>query len=1145
MMHLKRASAGSGKTYALAKTFIRLLISYKKDERRVLRPAPEIREVLPSIMAVTFTNKATDEMKQRIVSNLSALARADKISDPEKLNDVDYLNDFMKEFNAEKDAIAEVARAALRALLLHYSDFKVSTIDSFFQGILHTFAYESDLEDAFNVEIDSDYISTMGLNAVLDTIASAKADGKTDPLGWFREIMDDKTGSSSWNIFQRSWGKNSGYSDIVKWAGELDKESFKTIRKSIEDYFDNLEVPFTTIVRDFEKANLSHWEEMHKKRQEIALELEDAYMALGYSPADGANSVGSLIEKLKKNLNYQDLCFNKKSVKIPPEKPGAAFKSGVQTTKIIKGNTRNLDGFPKDDPRIMEIDALYRDLYSFNKQFSLEEKKIKTYFLYRKMLPFFVIILEVARRKKEYLEDTNSLAISETNTVLQKIIGGSDTPFIYERMGSILNHYLIDEFQDTSRMQWENFLPLLNDSDSRGKDNLIIGDAKQSIYRFRNADYRLIQNDVPRAFPLLVPSAEDREKSREEENTNYRSHKKIVGFNNFLFNEIASRESVDGISITPEIRDIYKDCVQHFPSKKKSDLGYVELDLYQPLSSEDKENDDAEGFLSLAEPGLKSLPAKIKEIVSRGYSYDDIGILVRTNSQGNAVVQVISDYNALHPDDQIPMVSEESLLVKRAASIGIVIHALRKIVGRDDDKRVRKEKKWKDPVDRDELFAVLHDMKAMVLPAITESLLEKFVPEALRNKEAPFIAAFQDAVLDYTAVNPGDIGSFLRWWDRKADSLAITNPEEAEGVRIVTVHKSKGLEYKCVILPYADFHFTPSRVDKEWVWISPDESLLKAETLPPYIPLSTGKSLRESLHAAGDSEFNQALVLDALNAMYVAFTRARNELYVYAPLAASGRPGRILKEIFDKPDIDTSVPDLLTEAPVVEEDDNGNILITYGLPLSKEEVEEEIRKKKEKEEKSRDIPAPKVMTLERYIVSPDRNHLVFSDGETSPMELADEMDQEADSEENDPRSEGNLKHRILEEVIVEADLPKAVKKMRVKGLITRKEGDVWGELLKDALAEVRDYGWFDPENKVYNERSIIQYREKTQRPDRLIVRPDGTAVIIDYKFGKPKSEYREQVGRYLKSALGSGLFRSVKAYLWYVGEKVEEVTVMK
>ena len=1139
MLHLKRASAGSGKTYQLAKIYIKLLLSHKEPgKRRTLRAPGEIPEALKGIMAVTFTVKATAEMKQRIVEKLAALAAADEAT-PAQYSGIHYLEEFMDEFRVSANEIALLAREALRNLLLHYSDFRVQTIDSFFQSILHTFAYEASLDENFNMELDTDYVAAVGFDAALDAISATKKQPSQnrETLHWLSAMMKKEQNSNRWNVFARGENKNSLYSRLIRETKNLEKEEFQQKREQLDDYFSHLDRPFSEMVAEVDEANLAPWKVLHEERKLAAEALRQELGRAGLDIEEVGNRYPSRVKASLEEFDEEKV-LPKKTAKIKSPlkdlkyEPGESLKSGSKNAAFKAAKARN----PELGAATLDaIDSAYREWHEKeNAMVDAQQQRLGHYITwreYKRMLPQLMVVLEIARKKKEYLETTNTIEISDTAHILSRIIGNDDAPFVYERMGTQLNHYLIDEFQDTSRMQWNNLRPLLDESMSREETNLIIGDAKQSIYRFRNADYRLITQEVENHFPHgVVPYTSDTApKDNCLENVNYRSNRRVIEFNNYIFGNIAGNEEL----FSDTIRDIYGGARQGMPRKTEEEsLGYAWVLLYPEPDDQTREGSEEIDHISLAEPGFRDLPARILELMARGYAQREIGILVRKHSQGQAAVRAISLHNAAHPENTIDVISEEDLLVASALSVRLAVHALELMV-QGVRSKVPDNDVLDEPIDESRLFALLNSLQSMALPSVVEAVLDEFVPRERRDRDAPFIAAFQDAVLDYCAGHTSDVGSFLKWWKRKAKSLSITSPEESDGVRIQTIHKAKGLEYPCVIVPKADLSYVPSSLLKEWKWIVPSETVEKSSLLPPYLPVETTQALAETAHLPLWNSYCEEVALDELNKLYVTFTRAGNELYVYAPVKKKpeATTAGLLADLLTS---DRCAPlrdgELSQPVEVEELPEDAGTEIRYGSPLTPEQVA--ARKKEE-------ITFAEV--LKDYPVSHTSKLVRFEDGNKllqKPVNLG-EM---GDDEELDPRAEGTLKHRVMQMVETPSDLHKALREMSVGGLVSQKQVEEWGRELSEAIERESPRRWFAEDVRVLNERTLLRKGEKYHRPDRVVVTPEGKAVVIDYKFGERRNKHREQVKDYADRLAATGRFRRVEAFLWYVSQnKVEQV----
>lgn len=1124
MLHLKRASAGSGKTYELAKTYIMDLLTVKlPGKKRVLRPEDSLQEALGGIMAVTFTVKATGEMKQRIVEKLAALTRADSVA-PDKIKKVDYLEDLLK-VCPSREEIARISRKALSTLLLHFSDFRVQTIDSFFQSILHTFTYEASLDENFNMEIDSDYITSVGFDTALDALSEAYTKHRTgrETLYWIRQLIDRKKGTNQWNVFNRNDSDKTLYNQLKNEAKGLDKEDFQRKKEELMAYFDGPGQNFSALVQRLDTLNYSPYKTLYEARriaaEELLEELTRAHLSpkdLCYGSSNSNNLMLSLREFSPENLNT----LNVRQLKAERE-----FSLSTDGKKKLKANIKVCPDV--NATAVHDIDSAFTAWKaatdSLNDAIAQNSVALETWKAYKDIFPNMMIVLEIARKKREFLEATNTLELSETTHILSRIIGDDETPFVYERMGSRLNHFLIDEFQDTSQMQWTNLRPLLLESEGRGNDNLIIGDAKQSIYRFRNADYRLITEKVEKEFAHsgVVPYTGDtRPSDPERENTNYRSKRNIVEFNNYVFSNIISLQATDKDGATapvfsPRIQRIYRDSRQALPLNDRGELppeiGYVEIRFTEPLSKEEEKLYDKVGHESLGEPGYRELPEKIQQLVGRGYRYRDIGILVKTHTEGQVVIKTISQYNDEHPQSQITVISEENLLVGSSLSVKLAIHAL-EMAAEGLRHGVPENPVLREPVAEEELYELLNSLQSLALPSVVEAVLERFVSPKQRDADAPFIAAFQDAVIDYTASHTSDIGSFLKWWERKGKSLTINSSEETEGVRLLTIHKAKGLEYKCVIIPNGNFKFEPSKQQKEWKWVEPSPVVAGSADLPPFIPVATSQDLLLTDHADVCLTYCEEVALDELNKMYVGFTRAVDELYVYIkenPTASDRTAVKALKTILAQ-----------------WEDESGTV--RYGEPVAGAIIKADTKTKDGNHS-----------VVKNYAVSADIKVLRIQEGNKLLRVPAHTGFGE---DELDPRAVGTLKHAVMQMTERLSDLDKALRAMEVNGLVSPRQVKEWGEEIRGAIDALPDKRWFADDVRVLNERSLLMRGEKTVRPDRVVVTKEGDAIVIDYKFGEESGKHEDQVGDYAAKLKETGQFRSVSGYLWYVPEKrVERV----
>ncbi|MDE6632185.1 MAG: hypothetical protein K2K23_04225 [Muribaculaceae bacterium] len=567
-------------------------------------------------------------------------------------------------------------------------------------------------------------------------------------------------------------------------------------------------------------------------------------------------------------------------------------------------------------------------------------------------------------------------------------------------------------------------------------------------------------------------------------------------------------------------------------------------------------------------------------MLSRGYLMSEIAILVDTHQQGTQVIENIMRYNQRDDIQQkINFISADSLEAGESPAVVTVISILESINNGTQaklyPKEERKEKgagEWSKLRADFSFFAMQHPdaplselltrflngeynpdsirdmlakMSTTVLPALVENIIHNFIPPHARKSEAAFLAALQDMVLEFCEGHTSDIASFLQWWDKKGRTKSIASPEDADAVNIMTVHKSKGLEFRCVIVPYSKQTTKPtSNLQKEWLWVEPD--LSDAEGIPqiPWIPVWSDSKLEGTKHENDYKKYLDNYKTDKVNMAYVAYTRAVDELYIYSPckLKEDGatpnshqigsflwRCGAEADDIIA--DIKESYPEASDFIPNPEEIfvDFENRSWSFGEKLTNEEI---IKGRKKKEGSSvntiisdyrcgKKIPA----LIYHDPTSPDSDKL--------PDEADKEEGEEADSEEM--RRYGELMHSIMENIRIASDLPHALLKAKTAGLISQTEMERMNVQLSKSLQSVSHYGWFAPGGRIINERGIL-VDGKVQRPDRIVVRPDGTAVIVDYKFGDHRDDdaYISQVERYVSALIKTGLTKKCEAYVWYV-----------
>lgn len=1144
MLQLQRASAGSGKTYTLTKIYIRNFLAKKVNNRYRLRTEPEMRAVHGRILAITFTNKATNEMKQRIVTALANLAGLYS-QDDEK---IDYLSDFIEEFSATKEQVQQAALLGLNILLHGYSDFQISTIDAFFQSILRTLAVETDRNESYQIELDDKYLSQVGVDMTLSEVNDNTDRKKSYAKFWIQSlILDMLRDGEGWNPFKKS--KNGLYAELVKFTNLFHSEVFKeNVEAELMEYLTS-DVDYMKV---YSKLKKSH-KDCHEEYKEAYSESRTAILEMLKNEGCDFNSLNS--------KNYGGL-WRRQSDSDFSDVPIGKVKFGFGKSIM------SLEGVDEEDGVVLlkdykeKADALQGLAYMLceHRDLMLEWEILDRFWSATNgKLYYLGLIKSIKENIRQFREENNIIPLSETNRILQGIINEDDAPFIYERVGTYINYYLIDEFQDTSRLQWSNLCPLVSESLSHEEDydNLIIGDVKQSIYRFRNAEPMLIQNDVPERFDCEIRG------ESVDENTNWRSNREIVKFNNSFFHRIAhtldcERGADKSDSTRLKISSLYSNAIQKIKNIDKP--GYVEVN-----------------FMGHNANAYDEMGDLVHRLLDKGYAQKDIAFLVSNGDHGVALIDALMAYNADEKNagkTPISVISEESLKISSSSAVKLVVAVLQLIVKGNAKKGVKTDDRRNSKVEMDEFISsynyiycnnpdltateiieryfsdesninvsdILKEVHTVALPALVENIIIKVVPEKLRQSDVAFLAAFQDEVLEYCQMYPADIASFVRWWnDTGAKKSSISSPEDTDAVQIMTIHKSKGLEFKCVIIPYADWSLDVTKPSTIWVRPKlPDN--VEISGMPPYLPIGMNNALKDTLYNDDYEQEFDRIVVDQLNKTYVAFTRAVNELYIYAQSTKKAESTligdylkRIVPQMYDTKLLDPSEIEFTVKKEDIVIDDSGELL-TYRMGGV---TPEDVKKIKDKSDESESDDKEKIAD---YHVN-TKTELLMTDSEKDAEDDNEvRSDNASEKESKESRRRGRLLHSIMEQVIVADDLPAAIRRMKIAGRLKGNDADEVEAFLKAKMADDKVAKWFDKDLDVITERTILCSDDKNRRPDRIVVSKEGDLEVIDYKFGEQLNDNynTQQVRRYIKllreikAEDGSPKYRSVRGYLWYV-----------
>lgn len=1078
MLTVYRASAGSGKTYTLTEEYLKLLFSSPVAYRHIL--------------AVTFTNKATDEMKGRIVEELHKLASGEMS---------DYTGSLTKDLSLDEPSLRREAQRVLVRILHDYAAFNISTIDRFFQQTMRAFAREIGLQGGYGLEMDTGEV----LDAAIDDLISSLEDpGNKDLLGWLVRFAEEKVESGSgWNL----------RGDIRQLSLELFKETYKAFEKEVardiadkqalEKYKESL---FGMIRAEENRA---------RKLGEEGLAVLDRY---GLSPQNF------------KGGSHSPLFFLQKLAAGEMKEPSATFCSladhveAAYTTKTDEGLRQKIaSAFDGGLNRcIKEIVHLFTDRCRY-----LTAKEIVRYYY------TLGILSDVSARIATYRRDKNIMLLADTTELLNKVIGGSDTPFVYEKTGVRVDHYMIDEFQDTSGMQWNNFRPLITESLAHNRSNLIVGDVKQSIYRFRNSDWKLLDQQIRSDF-------------RKEEITdkilgvNWRSCRSIVEFNNAFFTtaplllQALFNEGLEESFLTEDERGrtggkivgAYGDLYQQVPPRFADKAGHVRVEFME--STEDSD---------WKEVAMERLPHVIRRLQDNGYALRDIAVLVRTNKEGAKVAETLLAYKEKHPEDscKYEIISDDALFVSGSAAVRFLVTVFRYMQDTESE-TARKMAVFhyalllsgEKPEDGEALFVAGKDFPGEIKKALSslsrESLYEtaeellRLFGSCFKDDEQVYVQAFLDMIKEFAEKESADVARFLAWWDEKGYKKTIVTPDGQDAIRILTVHKSKGLGFKAVILPFGDWEIDHRPTSSVILWCHPKVEPFNALHL---VPVRYSSVLSRTIFAAEYYEEKLHAYIDNLNTLYVAFTRAKEELIIFSPRPKKeGNVCGIADLLWAG--IDASTREKTTDdspmVPLSAHFDREEGVFEYGSwwhPVS-----------------VRGAHSGTTEIEMRRIASVDP-------GDRLRLRLYGK----GFFFDNEQRKHGTLMHDVLSRIRTVKDIRPAVMSYHYAGVIDKEEYAALSDRLENLLVRSPVASWYDGNARVLNEVDILVENGLSKRPDRVMI--TGNRVeVVDYKFGlQEKKAYRSQVESYLKLIRRMG-YTHVAGYIWYVElDKIEAVNL--
>lgn len=1090
-----KASAGSGKTFTLTVEYISLVVEDPDNYRKIL--------------AVTFTNKATQEMKTRILSQLYGIAHQLSSSDG-------YLQQVKVKTGMSEAVIRSNAQTALSLLIHRYNDFRVQTIDAFFQHVLRNLAHELNLTANLRIDLNDTQVENHAVDELIDSLEQGQ-----EVLAWIRDYIDRNIEDNlGWNVIRKikDFGENifkDFYKEHERELGKLfkDEKFFRQYTRQLRE------------MRDKAKARLN------KTGQDLLRVIRDANVD------DSSYFTANLYKWITDQAKGKPTPDDTKNYVLKCMDSAEKWTSG-KCPKPEKAIIRNLAATTLQE-QLKALEALRLEVW----------KPYQSAVLTLAHLSQLRLLQAIAETVDEMNRDSNSFMLSNTQTLLKELMRDTDTPFVFEKIGARLKHIMIDEFQDTSTIQWSNFRILLDNCLAQAEShNLIVGDVKQSIYRWRQGDWELL-NNIGSAFP-------EHQIDIQTLTHNYRSEENIIMFNNVFFEEVIKTTTAeleaDNIPQKVLFETAYADAVQipHCTGQQ----GCVRIDL---LPNKDYK-----------QSVLDYLTTAVEELLANGYQQKDIAILVRSKG----VIQDIADTFVRRFGNDVSIVSDEAFRLDASLAVNVLIDALHLLTHPDDNcargrliinyqqkvlgKTITdsqllvvasvKEKgnHTKEELQRLRNEAQLHHLNSL-LPAeyvsqreyliqmpvmdLVDKLFSLFQLNRLDGQSA-YLCTFYDTLSEYLNDHPADIDDFLKEWSDNLSGKTIQS-DEIEGVRLITIHKSKGLEFDNVLIPFCDWELEKTTT----IWCETKDKEEPFNAIP-VVPVDFSKtSMTGTVYESDYRQEHFQNTVDNMNLLYVAFTRAAKNLFITGKrMSASTLKKRMDNEttVNRSQAIELSLENIaarLSGSIYTADNADEPIHFEYGS-LSPVETAG-----MSKETDGNPFTSP-IHTLPIRIET--FPHVVSFRQSNKSRDFVKGYEDNL-GERNRYIQMGNILHQLFSTIYTEADIESKLNELEQEGIVYNDEitSSELRHRIEVAMQSVQVKDWFSPKWQLFNECTILQYDKETDetvehRPDRVMT--DGNKmIVVDFKFGKPREEYKEQIHRYVSLLICMG-YQNVSGYLWYV-----------
>lgn len=1007
-------------------------------------------------------------MKDRIIRSLSYLASIAPQAAPK-----DPLYQELEAHLQEKkvkDPIPQRAQEVLNLILNDYSNFSVSTIESFFQRIVRAFARELDIPLTYDIELQEglvmehlvgDLLLEMGENKILTRLFERFVD---------RNLLEEK----SWHVDM----------EVKQLGKQIFQEKFQRLVNAYPEAENRIEKTLN-LAKDLIRIR-ARFVEMMCKQAESALGLMGKYHLVREDFKYGKSGVGNYFQRVLNNKDFDP----KSRVRAASEDPQQWYSKSSQRKAEIEA----------------ALDAgLYDILVDMVHMYDRNIKDYQTAGEVLRSIYSFGVLSDLQDRLAEYRRENGQMLISDTGLLLNRVVGNSyDAPFIYEKVGTRYLHYLLDEFQDTSDMQWESLWPLVGDALASGNGSLIVGDVKQSIYRWRNGNMQLLMHQVE-----SQAMSQGQRPIIENLEQNWRTAREVVNFNNGFFDASLNLLKAAFEAKGEMLELAYQSLAQE--PQKKAFPGLVEISFFAETE------DNPLPWKEQAEEALLELILQLtNKQTGPGYDGKDITLLVRKNSEGMRLANFLQRQN-------IKVASAESLLVDTHMQVRF-LHMVLKHLNHEEDPIVLASLRFyyaqimegdKKPEEVHELFkgkeiaeliptleASKSRLRQLAVYECLEQLLRMFPPLTQPNA---YVQGFMDAALEYSSTYDASISGFLNWWEDQRRNRAIAASPVKEAVQIMTVHKSKGLEFPVVILPFANWTLEPERRDILWVQTA---GMAAPYDQFPFLPISPSGSLEKTLFAGAFEEEKLQSALDNLNLLYVAMTRPEHRLYLLTEGVGEAKRKRRKRMT----SVSHLIQDTLTQMKADFEPEGGAQFVWGSEEGSEGKESPEASNSRE----LRRNPSPMSNWNQAIRIKYSSNRYLKTDILTRTEKI----------------SAGKLVHEALAFVSVASDIPEAVERMLRMGYMAQSEAPFLQAQLEQAVNHLPVMDWYSGNWEVKNEAEIIGAAGEILRPDRVMIK-GNQAVVVDYKTGMPNKTYDKQIRTYMDvlSQLG---YTSVGGYVYYL-----------